>query len=86
VYLFNTLLKLHPQAVDPPDIKSYKAFMEFYSKNTPSRLDERPPLRTSVETLKLGCPDVENIAFQTKYPLPLEKYALKFPPPQMISY
>jgi len=26
-------LKLHPQAVDPPDIKSYKAFMEFYGKN-----------------------------------------------------
>jgi hypothetical protein len=35
------------------------------------------PLRTSAETLKLGCPDVENITFQTKYPLPLEKYALK---------
>ncbi|KAN0069665.1 hypothetical protein V8E54_011971 [Elaphomyces granulatus] len=39
-------LKLHPQAVDPPDIKSYKAFMEFYSKNTPGRLEERPTVGT----------------------------------------
>ncbi|KAN0081916.1 hypothetical protein V8E54_003214 [Elaphomyces granulatus] len=35
--IYDQFLKLHPQAVDPPDIKSYKAFMEFYSKNmTPS--------------------------------------------------
>ena len=46
VFSHRFLKLLHPQAVDPPDIKSYKAFMEFYSKNTPGRLDERPTVGT----------------------------------------
>ncbi|KAN0073500.1 hypothetical protein V8E54_008720 [Elaphomyces granulatus] len=44
--IYDQFIKLHPQAVDPPDIKSYKAFMEFYSKNTPGRLDDRPTVVT----------------------------------------
>ncbi|KAJ5188463.1 hypothetical protein N7491_004788 [Penicillium cf. griseofulvum] len=32
--------------VDPPDIKSYKAFMEFYGKNTRSHLSERSTVET----------------------------------------
>jgi len=44
--IYNQFLKLYAQAVDPPDIKSYKAFMEFYSKNTSGRLDERPTVGT----------------------------------------
>ncbi|KAN0068340.1 hypothetical protein V8E54_013536 [Elaphomyces granulatus] len=45
--IYDQFIKLHPQAVDPPDIKSYKAFMEFYSKNTPDRLDDRPTVGTA---------------------------------------
>jgi hypothetical protein len=39
-------LELHPAARSPPDIKTYKGFLEFYAKNTTGRIEERPTTET----------------------------------------
>lgn len=39
-------LSLHPGTCSPPDIRTYKAFLEFYPRNTPGRLDLYPTDRT----------------------------------------
>eukprot|EP00136_Aspergillus_niger_P005226 XP_001395717.2 hypothetical protein ANI_1_2012104 [Aspergillus niger CBS 513.88] len=44
--LFDDFLELHPKASDPPDIRTYKGFMEFVSKNTRGRLGEYPTPET----------------------------------------
>jgi hypothetical protein len=39
-------LELHPAARSPPDIKTYKGFLEFYAKNTTGRIKEKPITKT----------------------------------------
>ncbi|OJJ98557.1 hypothetical protein ASPACDRAFT_31552 [Aspergillus aculeatus ATCC 16872] len=43
---FDDFLELHPGASWPLDIRSYKGFMEFVSKNMPGRLGTHPTLET----------------------------------------
>ncbi|PYI00196.1 hypothetical protein BO71DRAFT_455086 [Aspergillus ellipticus CBS 707.79] len=45
--IFDKFIELHPRAVDPPDIQSYKAFMEFFGRNTKGRLGEKPTVGTA---------------------------------------
>lgn len=41
-------MELHPkEAVVPPDIQTYKAFLEFYARNTDGRLDHTPTVSTA---------------------------------------
>ncbi|KAN0073335.1 hypothetical protein V8E54_008555 [Elaphomyces granulatus] len=67
---------IHPRATDPPDIKSYKAFMGFYGKNTPGRLDERPTVG-AVEDFRgdfeVGMARRRKYHFPNMSPLPLEE-------------
>ncbi|THC93828.1 hypothetical protein EYZ11_006680 [Aspergillus tanneri] len=44
--IFDKFLKLHPAACSPPDIKTYKGFLEFYARNTTGRVEERPTMET----------------------------------------
>ncbi|BDD62079.1 hypothetical protein MAP00_007071 [Monascus purpureus] len=44
--LFDDFLELHPKASYPPDIRTYKGFMEFVSKNTRGRLGVFPTPET----------------------------------------
>jgi hypothetical protein len=37
---------LHPAARSPPDIKTYKGFLEFYARNTAGRIEEKPTTET----------------------------------------
>ncbi|GFF77413.1 hypothetical protein IFM53868_02081 [Aspergillus udagawae] len=46
VKIFDQFLALHPAARSPPDIKTYKGFLEFYAKNTTGRIEERPTMET----------------------------------------
>ncbi|CBF82971.1 hypothetical protein AN3315.2 [Aspergillus nidulans FGSC A4] len=44
--IFDRFLELHPAACFPPDIKSYKGFLEFYARNTTGRIEEQPITET----------------------------------------
>ncbi|KAL4982474.1 hypothetical protein BDW68DRAFT_192120 [Aspergillus falconensis] len=44
--IFDRFLELHPTACSPPDIKTYKGFLEFYARNTPGRIKEKPTIET----------------------------------------
>ncbi|RHZ53562.1 uncharacterized protein CDV56_101788 [Aspergillus thermomutatus] len=44
--IFDRFLELHPAACSPPDIKTYKGFLEFYARNTPGRIEEKPTPET----------------------------------------
>ncbi|KAJ5772119.1 Zinc finger C2H2 [Penicillium odoratum] len=46
--LFDKFVKLHPQAVIPPDIRTCRAFLEWIAKGMNGRIEERP----TVETIK----------------------------------
>ena len=60
--------------------------MGFYSKNTPGRLDEKLTVGT-VEDFRGDFEAGMSRRRKYRFPeLPLEKYALKSPPLQMISY
>ncbi|PKX95141.1 uncharacterized protein P174DRAFT_510972 [Aspergillus novofumigatus IBT 16806] len=37
---------LHPEACFPPDIRTYKGFLEFYARNRPGRIKEKPTPET----------------------------------------
>ena len=76
-------LKLHPQAADPPDIKSYKAFMEFYSKNTAGRLDERPTVGTVEDfrgDFEAGMSRCRKYRFPDQVSTTIREVRLKTPP------
>ncbi|KAF7630971.1 hypothetical protein AFLA_000028 [Aspergillus flavus NRRL3357] len=51
VKIFDQFLELHPAARSPPDIKTYKGFLEFYARNTTGRIEEKPTTET-VENLR----------------------------------
>ncbi|KAJ6024796.1 zinc finger protein [Penicillium herquei] len=44
--LFDIFLKLHPQAISPPDIQTCRAFMEWIGRGTYGRIEERPTVET----------------------------------------
>ncbi|RHZ62459.1 uncharacterized protein CDV56_107336 [Aspergillus thermomutatus] len=44
--IFNKFLELHPAACSPPDIKTFKGFLEFYVRNTPGQIEEKPTPET----------------------------------------
>ncbi|KAJ5741093.1 Zinc finger C2H2 [Penicillium malachiteum] len=44
--LFNTFLKLHPQAISPPDIQTCRAFMEWIGRGKHGRIEEKPTVET----------------------------------------
>ncbi|EAW17212.1 uncharacterized protein NFIA_005750 [Aspergillus fischeri NRRL 181] len=46
VKIFDQFLELHPTARSPPDIKTYKGFLEFYARNTTGRIKEKPTTET----------------------------------------
>ncbi|KAG2025158.1 hypothetical protein GB937_002919 [Aspergillus fischeri] len=46
VKIFDRFLELHPAACSPPDIKTYKGFLEFYARNTTGRIEEKPTTET----------------------------------------
>ena len=82
-FFHDRFIKLHPQAVDPPDIKSYKAFMEFYSKNTPGRLDDRPTVVTVEDfrgDFEAGMSRCRNHSFPDQVSTTIREVRLKIPP------
>ncbi|KAA8644630.1 hypothetical protein EYZ11_012631 [Aspergillus tanneri] len=54
---FDKFLALHPTAVSPPDIRSYKGFLEFVAKNMKGRLGSKE--MPTVETVDRFCKDFE---------------------------
>ena len=75
-------LKLHPHAVNPPDIQSYKAFLEFYSKNTPGRLGDRPTVGTVEDfrrDFEAGMSRCQNYRFPDQVSTTIREVRLKIP-------
>ncbi|KAL4985863.1 hypothetical protein BDW68DRAFT_179314 [Aspergillus falconensis] len=44
--IFDRFLELHPDACSPPDIRTYKGFLEFYARGTDGRIGEKPTTGT----------------------------------------
>ncbi|KAJ5808824.1 hypothetical protein N7474_010093 [Penicillium riverlandense] len=44
--IFDKFISLHPQAINPPNIKTYKAFLEFAARGMKGRIEEKPTIGT----------------------------------------
>lgn len=62
-------LSLHPQALNPPDIRTYRAFIEFVARGMKGRIEEKPTVVT-VESFRVNFE--AGMAFYRGYKMPKE--------------